>query len=132
LDIAANAPRLVPLGYFWRLKTRIMVNASLSMKPEEIRAAVDPSHDPAFARNREVLYVTERAVSDWRLPWLIEQAGCDVRRRGARADGVHATVAGRAGDVGFSSVAVLSGARRTGGAARRASYRMLDRAAGIM
>jgi acyl CoA:acetate/3-ketoacid CoA transferase len=68
LDIAANAPRLVLMGYFSAggLKTRIddervTIESEGRMK-KFVRRLDHVSYDPAFARNREVLYITERAV----------------------------------------------------------------------
>jgi len=68
LDIAANAPRLVLMGYFTAggLKTRIAgqriaIESEGRMK-KFVRRLDHVSYDPAFARNREVLYITERGV----------------------------------------------------------------------
>jgi acyl CoA:acetate/3-ketoacid CoA transferase len=68
LDIAASAPRLVLMGYFSAggLKTRIdgerITIESKGRMKKFVRRLDHVSYDPAFARNREVLYVTERAV----------------------------------------------------------------------
>jgi propionate CoA-transferase len=68
LDIAANAPRLLLMGYFTAggLKTRIAgqriaIESEGRMK-KFVRRLDHVSYDPAFARNREVLYITERGV----------------------------------------------------------------------
>lgn len=68
LDIAANAPRLVFTGYFSAggLTTRIegqrLVIEREGRVTKFVRKLDHVSYDPAFAQNREVLYITERAV----------------------------------------------------------------------
>jgi propionate CoA-transferase len=68
LDIAANAPRLVLMGYFTAGGLKLGIEGdSLRIEAEGrmkkfVRRLDHVSYDPAMARNREVLYVTERAV----------------------------------------------------------------------
>ncbi len=89
LDIAANAPRLVLLGYFSAggLKTTIRTER-LAIENEgrmkKFAQRLDHvSYDPAFGRNREVLYVTERAVfrlEEGRLALIEVAPGVDIER----------------------------------------------------
>ena len=89
LDIAANAPRLVLMGYFSAggLKTthvggRMRIENEGRMK-KFVERLDHVSYDPACARNREVLYVTERAVfrlEEGRLALIEVAPGVDVER----------------------------------------------------
>ncbi len=89
LDIAANAPRLVLMGYFSAggLKTthaggRTRIESEGRMK-KFVERLDHVSYDPAYARNREVLYVTERAVfrlEEGRLALIEVAPGVDVER----------------------------------------------------
>jgi acyl CoA:acetate/3-ketoacid CoA transferase len=68
LDIAANAPRLVLMGYFTAGGQQIAIEGERVRIEREgrMRKFVNKldhvSYDPAYGRNREILYVTERAV----------------------------------------------------------------------
>ncbi len=90
LDIAANAPRLVMIGTFTAGGVKMTVEGDRLRIEQEGRmkkfvSRLDHvSYDPAAGRNREVLYVTERATFR-RLPEggiaLVEVApGIDIKR----------------------------------------------------
>lgn len=68
LDIAANAPKLVLMGFFTAGGLNVSVREGKVAIEREgkmkkfVRRLDHVSYDPAYARNREVLYITERAV----------------------------------------------------------------------
>jgi acyl CoA:acetate/3-ketoacid CoA transferase len=89
LDIAANAPRLALIGYFTAGGQQVgiedgQVRITREGRMKKFVSTLDHvSFDPAYARNREVLYITERAVfrlEQGRLVLTEAAPGVDIAR----------------------------------------------------